>query len=126
MLFLRRLGRKPVTVKTFLLNVNVEPSISIDSLEDLETLALENNPALAGAHAVVSGRHGRWIQAGLPSNPTIGYLGEDMGAEDTLGAQGVFIHGQNGAGIDLAEALAQPPPYGIGGGEGDLLLDDDF
>jgi hypothetical protein len=71
--------------------ISLNPVIATDSLEDLETLALENNPALARAYAVVSGRHGRWIQAGLPPNPTIGYIGEDLGDDDTLGTQGAFI-----------------------------------
>jgi cobalt-zinc-cadmium efflux system outer membrane protein len=100
----RQTPERLTTLETY----SLEPSISIESLEDLETLALENNPALAGAHAVVSGRHGRWIQAGLPSNPTIGYLGEDMGAEDTLGAQGVFIQQEfvRGGKLGWSQAVA--------------------
>jgi cobalt-zinc-cadmium efflux system outer membrane protein len=71
-----------------------EPSIATDSLEELESLALEYNPALAQAYAVVDSRQGRWVQAGLPPNPKIGYIGEDIGDSDTIGSQGVFVQQQ--------------------------------
>ena len=61
------------------------------TLEDLESLALAYNPTLGLAQAQVDAAQGRWVQAGLPPNPMIGYAGEEMGANGTAGMQGFFI-----------------------------------
>lgn len=47
-------------------------------LEDLERMALENNPTIKQAAAGVRMAEGRKIQAGLYPNPLIGYLGEEL------------------------------------------------
>jgi cobalt-zinc-cadmium efflux system outer membrane protein len=47
-------------------------------LEDLERLALRNNPTLAQAEAAVRAAEGRRVQAGLYPNPIVGYAGEEL------------------------------------------------
>jgi cobalt-zinc-cadmium efflux system outer membrane protein len=47
-------------------------------LEDLEGMALVNNPTVAQAAAAVHAAEGRKIQAGLYPNPTMGYAGEEI------------------------------------------------
>ncbi|HEY8506011.1 MAG TPA: TolC family protein [Gemmataceae bacterium] len=62
------------------------------SLADLERMALENNPTLAQAAALIEASRGKALQAGLYPNPTVGYVGEQIGAEGTAGElQGAFI-----------------------------------
>lgn len=47
-------------------------------LEDLERMALQNNPTLAQAAAFTLASEGRKLQAGLYPNPKVGYLGEEL------------------------------------------------
>ncbi len=47
-------------------------------LEDLERMALENNPTVAQAAAAVRAAEGRRMQAGLYPNPTVGYEGDEL------------------------------------------------
>jgi outer membrane protein, heavy metal efflux system len=61
------------------------------SLSDFEELARQNNPTLGVARANVAAARGRQVQSGLYPNPTIGYLGMDMGEDDTAGQQGGFV-----------------------------------
>lgn len=61
------------------------------SLTDLEQLALSNNPAVGQAAARVSALRGKCIQAGLPPNPTAGYLGSELGQDNTAGQQGGYV-----------------------------------
>jgi cobalt-zinc-cadmium efflux system outer membrane protein len=62
------------------------------SLEDFEQLALERNPTLVQAGAQVRISRGEALQAGLPLNPEVGYVSEQIGAEGTAGElQGMFI-----------------------------------
>jgi cobalt-zinc-cadmium efflux system outer membrane protein len=62
------------------------------SLEDLERLALGNNPTLAQAAAAVAASRGKALQAGLYPNPVIGYQGDQIGAAGTAGElQGGFV-----------------------------------
>ncbi|MEW6569751.1 MAG: TolC family protein [Nitrospirota bacterium] len=64
-------------------DVTVQPSEpeKIFTLEDLEKMALEKNPTIAQAEALVNAAAGRKIQAGLYPNPLIGYLGEEVTAK---------------------------------------------
>lgn len=55
--------------------VQTEQSLS---LEDLERMALRNNPTVAQAEAAVRAAEGRRVQAGLMPNPIIGYAGEEL------------------------------------------------
>jgi len=49
-------------------------------LEDLERMALQNNPTIGQAEAAIRAAEGRRVQAGLMPNPIIGYLGEELSA----------------------------------------------
>jgi len=60
-------------------------------LEDLEQIALTNNPTLQQSEAVVQQARGRRVHAGRIPNPVIGYVGGEIGAEGTAGQQGGFI-----------------------------------
>jgi cobalt-zinc-cadmium efflux system outer membrane protein len=53
------------------------------TLPDFERLALEHNPSLAQAAAMVNVSRGRAWQAGKWPNPTIGYVGEVVGPGST-------------------------------------------
>ena len=62
------------------------------ALEDLERLAMSNNPTLLQASAQVQAERGAAYQAGLPFNPVIGYTSEQIGANGTAGElQGGFV-----------------------------------
>jgi cobalt-zinc-cadmium efflux system outer membrane protein len=61
-------------------------------LTDLEQMALAGNPTLAQAAAAVDASRGKARQAGLYPNPTIGYVGEQIGIAGTAGElQGGFV-----------------------------------
>ena len=47
-------------------------------LEDLECMALDNNPTIAQAAAGIRAAEGRTLQAGLYPNPIMGYIGEEI------------------------------------------------
>ena len=62
------------------------------TLEQLQAMALGNNPTLAQAKAGVRAAAGRSRQAGLWPNPTIGYRGDEIrGGSYGGGEQGVFV-----------------------------------
>lgn len=61
------------------------------SLESLQQIALEHNPALARAEALTEAAHGRWMQAGLRPNPTVGYSGQQLGSGGVAEQQGVLV-----------------------------------
>jgi outer membrane protein, heavy metal efflux system len=61
-------------------------------LEELQQMALENNPTFAQTAANIRGAEGRKQQAGLYPNPTIGYQGEEIrGGSFRGGEQGFFV-----------------------------------
>src|SRR5215470_7031687 len=61
-------------------------------LEDLEQMGLASNPTLRQADAEVRATQGRWRQAGLYPNPTVGYQGEQIrGGSFRGGEQGAFV-----------------------------------
>jgi outer membrane protein, heavy metal efflux system len=67
------------------------------TLEDLEQLALINNPSLARAQAMVAAAQGNWVQVGLPPNLAWGYSGQQFGSgpRPTSQAQhGLLIGGE--------------------------------
>src|SRR5438094_10046326 len=49
------------------------------TLGDLEMMALRSNPTLVQASANVDDARGRATQSGLYPNPTVGYVGEQIG-----------------------------------------------
>ncbi len=85
----------------------IDEKISGLTLEALEQIALNNNPAIGQAVAKLRAMQGKWVQAGLPPNPRVGYLSEDVGIEGTSGKQGAFV-GQKfitGGKLDLDQAV---------------------
>lgn len=63
------------------------------TLEQLEQLALQNNPTGAAATASIEAARGRTRQAGAWPNPVIGYTGEEIrtGDLDRRGEHGFFV-----------------------------------
>lgn len=62
------------------------------SLQELEGLALSNNPTLIQANAQFQAENGAAFQAGLWVNPVIGYASEQIGVNGTAGeTQGGFV-----------------------------------
>src|SRR5207249_4943752 len=51
------------------------------TLDDLEAIALSNNPTLAQAAARVGAARADAFQSGLWHNPAVGYLGSEIGNE---------------------------------------------
>src|SRR5262245_22797938 len=49
------------------------------TLEELEQMAAANNPTLARASAEVRAAQGKWVQEGLYPNPTLAYVGDEIG-----------------------------------------------
>lgn len=72
---------------------NVDPHTTAVALtvEELLQLAMENNPTLQQATAVINKAQGIKKQVGLYPNPTIGYQGQEIGADGTSGKQGGYI-----------------------------------
>lgn len=61
------------------------------TLEQLEEVALRHNPTIVQAAMRVRAARAQWVQTGLPPNPTIGYSGEEIGADGRAGQQGAFV-----------------------------------
>ncbi len=62
------------------------------TLEELQQMALENNPTFAQSAANIQAAEGRKKQSGLYPNPTVGYQGEQIrGGSFHGGEQGFFI-----------------------------------
>lgn len=66
-------------------------AVSRVTLPELEGLALANNPTLVQAAMRIEAARGKCLQAGLYPNPTVGYQGEEIGAEGSAGQQGAFF-----------------------------------
>ncbi|HAH43865.1 MAG TPA: TolC family protein, partial [Planctomycetaceae bacterium] len=60
-------------------------------LESLLQMALDSNPTLAEATAVVYKAEGIKTQVGLRPNPVIGYSGVEIGDDGRGGQQGAFF-----------------------------------
>lgn len=70
---------------------NVDPADPNITLQDLEQLALSQNPAIAQADARVRALRGKWVQVGLPPNPSAGYMAAEIGDEHRAGQQGGYV-----------------------------------
>jgi cobalt-zinc-cadmium efflux system outer membrane protein len=82
------------TTVTFCLLLSVVDAATPNSmrLEDLEQLALTNNPTMAQAEANVRVAAGLSRQASLYPNPTVGYYGDEIrGGSIGGGKQGAFV-----------------------------------
>lgn len=60
------------------------------ALEAIQQLALANNPAVSQASAQVRALRGKYVQVGLPPNPTAGYSASEVGNDGRAGQQGGF------------------------------------
>ncbi|MBX9653952.1 TolC family protein [bacterium] len=62
------------------------------TLQDLEGMAMVNNPTLVQANAQFQGEQGAAYQAGLWFNPVVGYTSEQIGVNGTAGeTQGGYV-----------------------------------
>ncbi len=61
------------------------------SAADLVQMALVSNPAIAQAEARIRSLRGKWLQVGLPPNPSVGYVGTEIGNENAAGQQGAYL-----------------------------------
>lgn len=61
------------------------------TLTDAEALALASHPAIAEAESRVRAARANRLQVGLPPNPSVGYLGSEIGNEGAGGQQGVYV-----------------------------------
>src|ERR1700751_2113989 len=62
------------------------------TLEELQQMALQNNPTFAQSAANIQAAEGRKKQSGLYPNPTVGYQGEQIrGGSFHGGGQGFFV-----------------------------------
>src|SRR5713226_2359202 len=62
------------------------------TLEELQLMALQNNPTFAQSAANIQAAEGRKKQSGLYPNPTVGYQGEQIrGGSFHGGEQGFFV-----------------------------------
>jgi cobalt-zinc-cadmium efflux system outer membrane protein len=59
-----------------------EPVGPVMRLEELEQMALQNNPTLAQAEASIRAAQGRRRQSGMFPNPVVGYQGEEFAFRD--------------------------------------------
>jgi outer membrane protein, heavy metal efflux system len=61
------------------------------TLDDLQAMALANNPTLAQASANVQSFEGQWWQSGRYPNPRLSYRGDEIGDEGRSGFQGFSV-----------------------------------
>ena len=61
------------------------------TLQTLEQMALSNNPAVSQSSARVQALRGKWVQVGLPPNPTAGYTAGEVGNDGRAGQQGGYV-----------------------------------
>jgi len=61
------------------------------TLEQLESMARDGNPAIAEATARAQALRGKYVQVGLCPNPTVGYVAAEIGNQGKAGQQGVFV-----------------------------------
>jgi cobalt-zinc-cadmium efflux system outer membrane protein len=67
------------------------PQIQQGTLAGIEQVALATNPAVQQAQAEVEALRGKLTQVGLPPNPTVGVMGDDINEDNDAGKYGVFF-----------------------------------
>jgi outer membrane protein, heavy metal efflux system len=70
------------------------PGAEVLTLDDLEQVALVNNPSLARAQALVAAAQGNWVQVGLPPNVSWGYLGQQLGSGNRASQHALLLDGE--------------------------------
>lgn len=61
------------------------------TIQQLEAIAVQNNPTLDQARAETWKAYGRYVQAGLYPNPDAGYAASEVGNDGRAGQQGVYV-----------------------------------
>lgn len=69
----------------------VSPTGNSATLAQIEQTALALNPAVMEARATIDALRGKHTQAGLPPNPTLGLIGDDINEEGSGGRYGVYF-----------------------------------
>lgn len=81
------------------------------TIDELERLAIENNPTLAQAAHRVEGLQGEQLQVGLYPNPVVGYQADEVGDGGSAGQHGMFFSQEivtaNKLGLNRAVAAGQ-------------------
>ena len=67
------------------------PEGAVLSLEQLEAMALQCHPSVQRASALANAARGRALQVGLPTNPSIGFLGQQLGSSGRAEQYGVTL-----------------------------------
>jgi outer membrane protein, heavy metal efflux system len=70
------------------------PEAETLTLEDIEQIALINNPSLFRAQALVAAAQGNWVQVGLPPNVSWGYLGQQIGSGNRASQHALLVDGE--------------------------------
>ena len=78
------------------------------TIEQLQEIAMQNNPSLSEAYARVQAVRGRWVQAGLMPNPIVGYSGQQLGSGGQAEQHGVLLFQKyvGGRKLRLSRAVA--------------------
>lgn len=89
------------------LEVLAEPDKEL-TLEQLEQIAFENNPALGESRAHVEAARGKWVQVGLLPNTRVGYSGQQLGSGGAAEQHGLYLNQEfvRGGKLDLNRAVA--------------------
>jgi cobalt-zinc-cadmium efflux system outer membrane protein len=61
------------------------------TLAQFESIALQSNPSIHQASAIARKAMGTRVQVGLCPNPTLAYMGQEIGDDGTYGQQGVQV-----------------------------------
>lgn len=78
-------------LSTALVRANEQPRFLEYTLSDLQALAAQQNPAIAEANSQLDVARSKWLQVGLPPNPTVGYVASEIGNEGRGGQQGAYV-----------------------------------
>ncbi len=68
-----------------------ENDSSVVTLDELESLALAQHPAIAEAEAKVASLRGKWLQVGLKPNPFIQYNSDEIGSAASSGLHAAML-----------------------------------
>ena len=88
---------EPVVVETAeeTLETNVGDRTGTNqSLEMFEAIAIQSHPSILQSRAQVQVAQGRYSQAGLPFNPVLQYMSDEIGNEDSSGIHSVAVSQQ--------------------------------
>jgi cobalt-zinc-cadmium efflux system outer membrane protein len=83
-------------------------SVTPTTLDEFQAFATSNHPAVGKAAARVEAARGRWVQAGLYPNPSVGYVGEEIGNENSAGMHGAMVSQElvRGGKLQLSRVVA--------------------